>query len=516
MPGRLLSRTTARLLLGGTLAGVVLAATAVLTPPYAAASPIPGATGMHDRMMPTSSPDASSAGSAQPNGTLGGTTAAAFPGAQTGVDVARYQHPNNASIDWNQVAASGQKFAIVKATELYTDTTTGKPVLYTNPFLPGDINGAHAAGLVVGAYAFAHPENSPTDQADAFAAAIGTLPPGSLPPVLDIEVDGGLGSGQLQGWTQTFLTRLQSDTNVVPMIYSSPGFWGSSMGGSTAFTGYPLWEAHYTTASAPYSMGGWNSYTLWQFSDSATIPGISATVDQSRSNGTPLTSIAQHVQPSSLGAGNTLPAGQSLVSNNQQYMLAMQSDGNLVEYGNGRALWWSGTSGNSGAYLAVQNDGNLVVYASNGRPLWASGSGGTGASGQLAMQDDGNVVMVVGGRAVWNNRAPGSDLLSPGTWLKGGQGLHDASGAKVAEMQTDGNFVVYSSGTPRWSSGTSHYPGSRLLLQSDGNLVIYDNAGVARWSSGTVGTGPSNYLVMQGDGNLVIYKGSKPLWARGL
>ena len=43
-----------------------------------------------------------------------------------GIDVASHQHPGGAAIDWNTVAASGQKFAFVKATE---------GTNYTNPLL---------------------------------------------------------------------------------------------------------------------------------------------------------------------------------------------------------------------------------------------------------------------------------------------------------------------------------------------------------------------------------------------
>jgi len=35
----------------------------------------------------------------------------------TGPDVASYQHPGGASIDWSQVKNSGRNFAFVKATE---------------------------------------------------------------------------------------------------------------------------------------------------------------------------------------------------------------------------------------------------------------------------------------------------------------------------------------------------------------------------------------------------------------
>lgn len=56
-----------------------------------------------------------------------------------------------------------------------------------------------------------------------------------------------------------------------------------------------------------------------------------------------------------------------------------------------------------------------------------------------------------------------------------------------ADFQTDGNFVVYTKGTPRravWSSGTGGHPGARLRVQDDGNVVIYDGS-QAIWNTGT-------------------------------
>ena len=53
-----------------------------------------------------------------------------------------------------------------------------------------------------------------------------------------------------------------------------------------------------------------------------------------------------------------------------------------------------------------------------------------------------------------------------------------------------------------------------LVMQTDGNLVIYTSGGKPVWASNTNGTGNNNTLVMQTDGNLVIYtSGGKPVWA---
>jgi len=50
-------------------------------------------------------------------------------------------------------------------------------------------------------------------------------------------------------------------------------------------------------------------------------------------------------------------------------------------------------------------------------------------------------------------------------------------------------------------------------MQTDGNLVLYAG-GAAVWSTGTNGTGSQNRLVMQSDGNLVIYTQlNHPVWA---
>jgi hypothetical protein len=51
-----------------------------------------------------------------------------------------------------------------------------------------------------------------------------------------------------------------------------------------------------------------------------------------------------------------------------------------------------------------------------------------------------------------------------------------------------------------------------LVMQTDGNLVVYDAANVAKWATGTQGKAVT-HVIMQTDGNLVIYNNTAPVWA---
>jgi hypothetical protein len=107
-----------------------------------------------------------------------------------------------------------------------------------------------------------------------------------------------------------------------------------------------------------------------------------------------------------LVAGQSLRAGQSRRSPNGRYILAMQSDGDLVFYDHstGKALWNSGTAGNPGASASMQGDGNLVVYSAARQPIYATGSHGDKGS-WLNVQDDGNLVIYNGAnQPIWASR----------------------------------------------------------------------------------------------------------------
>ena len=193
-----------------------------------------------------------------------------------GPDVSRWQHPNGAKIDWAQVRAGGSSFAITKATEGST---------YTNPYFATDAADARTNGLVVGAYHYARPAlplSTASDQAAYFAAVLGDVrTPATLPPILDLETTGGLTPGQLVTWAQIFTETLRTATGRVPVVYTYPSFWRVQMGDSRAFLRSPLWLATYRP-TPPVPVGGWPAWSLWQYTASATVPGIVGATDMSR------------------------------------------------------------------------------------------------------------------------------------------------------------------------------------------------------------------------------------------
>jgi len=104
-----------------------------------------------------------------------------------------------------------------------------------------------------------------------------------------------------------------------------------------------------------------------------------------------------------LSPGQNLPIGQSIISGNGEYRLAMQHDGNLVLYDKtGKALWASNTNNVAIQTCAMQSDGNLVLYRYDGHAQWASNTHGKPGA-YLVMQNDGNAVIYYDEKpkAVW-------------------------------------------------------------------------------------------------------------------
>jgi hypothetical protein len=83
-------------------------------------------------------------------------------------------------------------------------------------------------------------------------------------------------------------------------------------------------------------------------------------------------------------------------------------------------------------------------------------------------------------------------------------------------LQSDGNLVIYRKPSNRaiWSSKTQGRGVIEAVMQYDGNFVLYAANKIARWHTGT-DIKPTNHLLLQDDGNLVIYSMGAPIkmWA---
>lgn len=199
-----------------------------------------------------------------------------------GVDVSSYQHPGGAGINWAAARNQGAKFAFVKVSEGGS---------YVNPWGLTDIRAARAAGLYAGAYHFGRPRlplSTAASDARRFAAQIGSVKQaGYLPPVLDLEVTGGLSAANITAWARSFLSTLRAATGRVPMVYSGGWFWRGYMGNPGGFAGYPLWAAQYSPKSiGPDLFGSWSYSSFWQYTDAGLVSGIRGRVDASWFHGT--------------------------------------------------------------------------------------------------------------------------------------------------------------------------------------------------------------------------------------
>lgn len=180
-----------------------------------------------------------------------------------GIDVSYHQD----RIDWKKVQRAGIRFAFVRVSDGLT---------VDDPEFARNWDGARAQHIARGAYQFFRPEEDALAQADKLIAAI-ARDKGELPPVIDVEVTGGLAPAKLARQVSLWIDRVRSRLDVEPIIYTSPDFWRDEVGGAD-LSAQPLWVAHYTR-DCPRVPAPWTRWTFWQYSKSGRVPGIKGNVD---------------------------------------------------------------------------------------------------------------------------------------------------------------------------------------------------------------------------------------------
>jgi GH25 family lysozyme M1 (1,4-beta-N-acetylmuramidase) len=208
-----------------------------------------------------------------------------------GIDVSRFQGP----IDWPTVATAGVRFAFVQASRGSGSDCTVKPgQCGADPMFASNRVAAESNGIRVGAYhrAFAAGGTADSARADAiaeanvFLAGVGSLQSGELIPVLDVETPfSGMTAASLRTWIRVWVKKVNKRLGRKPMIYTNASSWGAT-GNALEFAKakYPLWVAEWGVSrpSVPASNWAGHGYSVWQYSSSGTVAGITGKVDQDR------------------------------------------------------------------------------------------------------------------------------------------------------------------------------------------------------------------------------------------
>ncbi|XP_059182609.1 B-type lectin plumieribetin-like [Centropristis striata] len=104
------------------------------------------------------------------------------------------------------------------------------------------------------------------------------------------------------------------------------------------------------------------------------------------------------------------------------------------------------------------------------------------------------------------------NYLSKNDELRRGDFLMSNNGQWKAVFQDDGNFVLYG-WEPVWKSNTEGTDVTRLCMQADCNLVMYNKCSEAKWHTNSA-KGDCNMcrLHLTDDGKLVLNRECDVIW----
>lgn len=274
----------------------------------------------------------------------GGAPTLALP---FGPDVSSHQ----GAVDWTAVRAAGALYGFTKASG---------GCWYRNPTCAANWQGMAAAGLQRGAYHFAFetsgqplPGPGPEVEADYFLSTV--MPLGLARGdmlVLDIEQ----GAGPLGGWALRWLRRVEEAVGFKPLLYT--GSWFSDAHGfrdTPELAAYGLWQAAYQPMM-PSPCAPWSSIAFWQFTDNASVPGVSGPCDGNRFNGAP-EQLLGWGKPGLLPPDDPLAPWSGLVGSG---LLGMLADDNTLP-AQSRSTWLP--LGQSPADIEQVMGQNGVTYA---------------------------------------------------------------------------------------------------------------------------------------------------------
>lgn len=179
-----------------------------------------------------------------------------------GMDISRWQHPNEATIDFAKAYSAGIRFVLIKGSDSRDDAD-----LLAKKYLVLDRNAAQASGIFTGFYHYAVLPNTSEPSAimaDASNEAqkavwrlisIGGFNTRDLTYALDLEnncvkIYRGVCKkyatrSAVTLWAETWLNTFYQKTGRKPFLYSYPSFLEGAMNRSDALRQFPLWLSQF-------------------------------------------------------------------------------------------------------------------------------------------------------------------------------------------------------------------------------------------------------------------------------
>jgi GH25 family lysozyme M1 (1,4-beta-N-acetylmuramidase) len=191
------------------------------------------------------------------------------------------------SIDWSKLAEN-KIAAIIR----------GGQGAYDDPLFRVHFTNAKAAGAAAGMYWFFQPDAEVSYQVNAAIAAWKTVKPSVF--ALDVEnitytdTDGtrvNIFPPSAEIHTRRlkqFLSEFETETGVIPAIYTRADYWNVWTLRDTAWKHYPLWIASWTLYSSDVRMPlDWDEWKIWQYEGgTGRIDGVIGPVDRNKFRGT--------------------------------------------------------------------------------------------------------------------------------------------------------------------------------------------------------------------------------------
>ena len=182
-----------------------------------------------------------------------------------GLDMSHYQ----GNVFWEAVGDNGRMFYVyLKATEGET---------FIDKRYEENIYMARKNGLKVGSYHFYRPKQPQEEQLRNFRAQCRPQDQ-DLVPMIDVEVNSGLGAKALCDSLHKFLVLVEKEYKQKPLVYTYTNFYNKYLVG--ALDGYKLMVAQYN-GKEPV-LADERDIFAWQYTGKGHINGVNGYVDKSR------------------------------------------------------------------------------------------------------------------------------------------------------------------------------------------------------------------------------------------